>query len=147
MFLLLLGICTFIIDVGVLGHSIEEEYTPINTLASVVTLIPSFSVSARRLHDINRSGWWVLLYLTIIGIILFSTIAWVTGLAKFNGVVGSIPEMGYFLEFDLSAIMTASGATVVFSLLFVDILDTNSTLTAIAKETGRIDKKRKHQRC
>ena len=35
-----------------------------------VTLIPSFSVSARRLHDVNRSGWWVLLYLTIIGIIL-----------------------------------------------------------------------------
>ena len=69
-FCLLLGICTIIIDVGVLGHSIEEEYTPINTLASVITLIPSFSVSARRLHDINRSGWWVLLYLTIIGIIL-----------------------------------------------------------------------------
>ena len=77
----------------------------------------------------------------IIGIILFSTIAWVTGLAKFNGVVGSIPEMGYFLEFDFSAIMSASGATVVFTLFFVDVLDTNSTLTAIAKETGRIDKK------
>ena len=40
LFLLLLGICTMIIDVGVLGHSIEEEYTPINTLASVITLIP-----------------------------------------------------------------------------------------------------------
>ena len=77
----------------------------------------------------------------IIGIILFSTIAWVTGLAKFNGVVGSIPEMGYFLEFDFSAIMSASGATVIFTLFFVDVLDTNSTLTAIAKETGRIDKK------
>ena len=70
LFLLLLGICTIIIDTGVLGHSIEEEYTPIITLASVITLIPSFSVSARRLHDINRSGWWVLLYITIIGIIL-----------------------------------------------------------------------------
>ncbi len=77
----------------------------------------------------------------IIGIILFSVIAWTTGLAKFNGVVGSIPEMGYFLEFDFSAIMSASGATVVFTLFFVDVLDTNSTLTAIAKETGRIDKK------
>ena len=37
--------------------------------------------------------------------------------------------------------MSASGATVVFTLFFVDVLDTNSTLTAIAKETGRIDKK------
>ncbi len=70
LFLLLLGIGTLIIDIGVLGHSIEEEYTPMNTLASVVTLIPSFAVSARRLHDIGKSGWWILLYLTIIGIIL-----------------------------------------------------------------------------
>ena len=84
---------------------------------------------------------WISRASIIIGIILFSTIAWVTGLAKFNGVFGSIPEMGYFLEFDFSAIMTASGATVVFTLFFVDVLDTNSTLTAIAKETGRIDKK------
>ena len=84
---------------------------------------------------------WISRASIIIGILLFSTIAWVTGLAKFNGVFGSIPEMGYFLEFDFSAIMTASGATVVFTLFFVDVLDTNSTLTAIAKETGRIDKK------
>tara|TARA_B100000963_G_scaffold306305_1_gene280896 strand:- start:508 stop:879 length:372 start_codon:yes stop_codon:yes gene_type:complete len=70
LFLLILGIGTIMIDVGVLGHTLEEEYTPMNTLASVVTLIPSFSVSARRLHDIGKSGWWILLYLTIIGIIL-----------------------------------------------------------------------------
>ncbi len=77
----------------------------------------------------------------IIGIILASIIAWVSGLAKFNGVFGMVPEMGYFMQFDFSAIMTASGVTAVFSLFFVDVLDTNSTLTAIAKETGRIDKK------
>lgn len=70
LFLLLLGIGTLIIDIGVLGHSIDEDYTPMNTLASVATLIPSFSVSARRLHDVGKSGWWILLYLTIIGIIL-----------------------------------------------------------------------------
>tara|TARA_Y100000817_G_C16850074_1_gene541702 strand:+ start:452 stop:1768 length:1317 start_codon:yes stop_codon:yes gene_type:complete len=84
---------------------------------------------------------WVSRASIIIGIILFSTIAWVTGLAKFNGIFGTIPSMGYFMEFDFSAIMTASGATAVFSLFFVDVLDTNSTLTAIAKETGKIDKK------
>ena len=84
---------------------------------------------------------WISRASIIIGIILFSTIAWVTGLAKFNGIFGTIPSMGYFMEFDFSAIMTASGATAVFSLFFVDVLDTNSTLTAIAKETGKIDKK------
>ncbi len=34
-----------------------------------VLLIPSIAAGARRLHDTNRSGWWQLLYLTIIGII------------------------------------------------------------------------------
>ncbi len=29
-------------------------------IASIATLIPSLSVSVRRLHDTNRSGWWLL---------------------------------------------------------------------------------------
>ena len=39
----------------------------------------------------------------IIGIIVFSIIAWATGLAKFNGVVGTIPPMTYLFDFDLTA--------------------------------------------
>jgi uncharacterized membrane protein YhaH (DUF805 family) len=30
---------------------------------SLATLLPSIAVGARRLHDANRSGWWMLLYL------------------------------------------------------------------------------------
>ena len=37
----------------------------------------------------------------IIGIIAFSIIAWVSGLAKFNGVVSSPPPMTYLFDFDL----------------------------------------------
>jgi uncharacterized membrane protein YhaH (DUF805 family) len=36
----------------------------------LAVLIPSLAVGARRLHDINRSGWWQLLSLTIVGIIV-----------------------------------------------------------------------------
>ena len=36
----------------------------------LITLVPSVSVSIRRLHDINRTGWWLLISLTIVGIIL-----------------------------------------------------------------------------
>ena len=32
-------------------------------------IIPEIAVSIRRLHDINKSGWWILLTFTIIGII------------------------------------------------------------------------------
>ena len=70
LFCLLVGIVTLYIDISVLGYSVEEEYTPLNTIAYLAVLIPSISVTARRLHDIGKSGWWMLLALTGIGIIL-----------------------------------------------------------------------------
>ncbi|AMO23453.1 DUF805 domain-containing protein [Ramlibacter solisilvae] len=33
----------------------------LQSLASLVFLIPSLAVGARRLHDIGKSGWWMLL--------------------------------------------------------------------------------------
>lgn len=35
----------------------------LNGIVALATLIPSFAVGARRLHDINRSGWWQLLWI------------------------------------------------------------------------------------
>ena len=63
------GIIAAIIDTMILGYPFEEE-GPINLIFSVALIIPSISVTARRLHDINRSGWWQLLWFTIIGGIL-----------------------------------------------------------------------------
>jgi uncharacterized membrane protein YhaH (DUF805 family) len=34
----------------------------LSALFSLATLLPSIAVTARRLHDIDRSGWWQLLY-------------------------------------------------------------------------------------
>ena len=47
-----------------------SEVGPFEVMWSIVTLIPTLSSGARRLHDTGRSGWWQLLYITIIGIIL-----------------------------------------------------------------------------
>ena len=69
LFGLLGGIVTVIIDVMILGYSVES-YGPINIIFSVVLILPSIAVTARRLHDINKSGWWQLIELTIIGILL-----------------------------------------------------------------------------
>ena len=65
----------------------------------------------------------------IIGLLLFSVIAWTTGFAKFNGVVGSIPPMTYLFDFDLKAALSAGMASIVFPLLFIDFFDTAGTLT------------------
>jgi len=40
-------------------------------LFALATLLPSLAVTARRLHDINRSGWWQLIGLIpLIGLLV-----------------------------------------------------------------------------
>ena len=76
----------------------------------------------------------------IIGILGFSVIAWVTGLAKFNGIVSTPPPMTYLFDFDLSAAFTAGMSTVIFTLLFIDFFDTAGTLTSVANVAGKVGK-------
>ena len=43
----------------------------LSTAYSLVLFLPSLAVTVRRLHDINKSGWWILLiFVPIIGFIL-----------------------------------------------------------------------------
>lgn len=42
----------------------------LGNLTSLALFVPSIAVGARRLHDINRSGWWQLIALTGIGVFL-----------------------------------------------------------------------------
>ena len=69
LFAILGGIITTIIDIMILGYSVES-YGPVNIIFTVVLILPGIAVTARRLHDINKSGWWQLIELTIIGILL-----------------------------------------------------------------------------
>ena len=60
------------IFLGTLDNIAVNWPTPLNLLAvlndlfSLATLIPSLALGARRLHDINRSAWWLLLWLAIL---------------------------------------------------------------------------------
>jgi len=74
----------------------------------------------------------------IIGIIAFSIIAWLTGLANFNGIVSSPPPMTHLFAFDLGAALSASMVTVIFTLFFIDFFDTAGTLTSVANVSGKI---------
>ena len=77
LFTFLGSIVTLIIDVMILGFSLDDASSPTNLIFLLIVMIPSVAVGCRRLHDLNKSGWWQLLYLTIIGIILL-TIWWAT---------------------------------------------------------------------
>ena len=54
--------------------NIEIKTSLFSGIFSLLTFIPSIAVAARRLHDVNKSGWWQLLMLTIIGI--FPLVYW-----------------------------------------------------------------------
>ncbi len=69
LFVSLGSIVVTIIDIMILGYSIEVN-GPLYLIFLVGIFIPSIAVTARRLHDVNRSGWWQLIELTIIGILL-----------------------------------------------------------------------------
>jgi uncharacterized membrane protein YhaH (DUF805 family) len=72
--LILLQIVTSIIDGALIAPMLGSESfdpdagQPLSLLVALALLIPSIAVSVRRLHDLDRSGWWYLLGLVpIIG--------------------------------------------------------------------------------
>jgi len=70
------GIVTSVADVMILGY-VSEDWGPLNIIFTIITTLPGLAVGARRLHDINRTGWWQLITLTVIGVILL-LIWWAT---------------------------------------------------------------------
>ena len=42
----------------------------INGLVALGLLLPALAVGTRRLHDIGKSGWWQLIMLTVIGLLV-----------------------------------------------------------------------------
>ena len=49
----------------------------------IICLLPALAVGSRRLHDTNRTGWWQLLYLTFIGVVVL-IVWWVADGGKKN---------------------------------------------------------------
>ena len=43
-----------------ISQSIAGVYGPLSAILVLATLVPSIAVSVRRLHDTDRSGWWLL---------------------------------------------------------------------------------------
>jgi len=67
LFCFIVGIVTGILDSAIFPGGMVS---PLNTIFNLAVLIPNLAVGARRLHDIDRTGWWLLLVLTGIGIIV-----------------------------------------------------------------------------
>jgi uncharacterized membrane protein YhaH (DUF805 family) len=68
LFALLIGIAASIIDSIVAPNSV---YGPLSSILALAFFLPGLAVSVRRLHDLDRSGWFVLLhFIPLIGSII-----------------------------------------------------------------------------
>ncbi len=137
-----IGLFLAIIGLEIMGVTVDHPVTLVtlgNLKDPIVILAGLAFVTMIVLEKLKIKGN------IIIGIIVFSIIAWISGLAKFNGVIGSIPPMKHLLTFDMSAVFSASMSTVVFTLFFVDFFDTAGTLTSVANVAGKVDKNGKVQ--
>ena len=79
-------------DRALFGHDAVFSWT-----CTLVLLLPALAVSIRRLHDTNRSGWWVVLafvpVLFIIPLIWFCTPS-MSGSNRFGAMPGGISDEG-----------------------------------------------------
>jgi uncharacterized membrane protein YhaH (DUF805 family) len=67
LFLVLVDGVASIIDAFI----INNPNSPLTAITALVFLIPLIAVATRRLHDIDRSGWWQLLvFVPIVGAIV-----------------------------------------------------------------------------
>jgi len=68
-FLIVGGMATAVLDA--LFFFLLSLNTPFSSIFGLVTLLPNISVVVRRLHDVDRSGWWYLLmFIPMVGLII-----------------------------------------------------------------------------
>ncbi len=69
---ILVGLIMGVLDVKNVVDVTDSMMETAGFIISVVFFLPLWSLQVRRLHDINMSGWWILLNLTVVGsIVLF----------------------------------------------------------------------------
>ena len=63
LFVALASIALSLVDMAIGTYNHETQKGLVSGLFGLGTLIPGLALGARRLHDINKSGWWLLMWL------------------------------------------------------------------------------------
>ena len=134
LFILLLSICSEIIDpiiAGVPFLEYDDYWGPATLIVSILTILPALGVSVRRLHDVDKSGWWILIAFTFIGFILL--IHWAIKESNIgDNQFGSDP----LEKINEERIAKPISKLVHFSAIFIAIVFTFLFLVAIGFEMG-----------
>ena len=99
-----------IID-NILGMSLMGPYGPLSLILMLGLLVPNIAVGVRRLHDTDRSGWWILLP------VVPYCLAFVLGGAAMMGGAATGSAMGMGAGMGIAAIFLLIGAACALLLL------------------------------
>ena len=67
LFVVLVSLAATLIDLALFQNL---DFSPLQGLVGLGLFLPGLAVSIRRLHDVDRTGWWLLLVFTVVGGIL-----------------------------------------------------------------------------
>jgi uncharacterized membrane protein YhaH (DUF805 family) len=90
LFTVLVGLATSGVDAA-LNTSFNNEIGVVGTIANLALLLPSLAVTARRLHDTGRTGWWMVLPVAPILALLVTGFA--AAFSMFGGGAGLTGEL------------------------------------------------------
>ena len=89
LFTLVLSIVTGVFDA--ILFSTMLDVSPLNSIAALIVFLPTLAGTVRRLHDTDRSGWWLggayLVLAVLVGVVIVA----------FSGGAGSVDELDGFL--------------------------------------------------
>jgi len=81
LFYIIIVILATVIDATILGSQMGQGIGILSGIVMLVHIIPGLAVSVRRLHDIDRTGFWVLLF------VLAPALIWIVGLLIMGGSI------------------------------------------------------------
>jgi uncharacterized membrane protein YhaH (DUF805 family) len=90
---IILSVIARIID-GILGIHVAGPYGLLYLIVAVGLLVPNIAVTVRRLHDTNRTGWWILLPVVPYAVGFFLGGAAIMGGAATGSAMGMGAGMG-----------------------------------------------------
>ena len=102
LFTVLVSIVTSVVD-GVLHTTFSNDVGIVGSITSLALLLPTLAVTARRLHDTGRTGWWILLPV----VPLLATIG--VGLADVLSVLASLDANRSPLAVPLTVLLVVCG--------------------------------------
>jgi uncharacterized membrane protein YhaH (DUF805 family) len=86
---------------GIFGvsHMLFYTYGPLSALLWLATIVPSLAVGTRRLHDTDRSGWWLLICVVPYALMVLAGVMAVMGggllaVCGMMGLIGFVALIG-----------------------------------------------------